>query len=134
MTSLSHQPPVANEQGRRLQLARFGYTADHDAQDAAPCDAEWAILKGDFLTLKRSRVPDLGDLPDPARRQAEAYVAHRRQLDRLMEACDAVHLAIRDRGADADLVEHYAEVRDAYEDAVEAFGERRIELDKILGG
>lgn len=116
-----------------MQLARFGYTADHERQGAVSLDAEWAILKGDFTTLKRRQVPDLHDLPDPARQLAESYIAHRRQLDRLMEACDAAHLVIRDRGADAALVERYAVARDAYEDAVEAFGERRIALETALG-
>lgn len=116
-----------------MQLARFGYTADHERQGAVSLDAEWAILKGDFTTVKRPRVPDLHDLPDPARQLAESYIAQRQQLDRLMEACDAAHLVIRDRGADAALVERYADARDAYEDAVEAFGERRIELETALG-
>lgn len=123
----------ANEQGRRFQLARFGYTADHERRGSVSIDAEWAILKGDFATLKRPRVPDLHDLPDSARQLAEDYIAHRQQLDRLMEACDAAHLVIRDRGADAALVERYADARDAYEDAVETFGERRIELETALG-
>lgn len=128
------QPPLANEQGRRFQLGRFGYSADRNALEAPSPDAEWLILKADFLTSERRHVPDLSDFPADIRLIAEEHIANRRQLDLLMEACDAAHLTIRDRGADADLVERYAEARDAYEDAVEMFGEGRVRLEKALGG
>lgn len=135
MSDFSSQPSaLANEQGRRVQLARFGYVAGQGDLDERALDAEWHILKADFATLAQPHVPGLADLPPDVRQMVEEHVASRRQLDRLMEACDAAHLAIRDRGADADLVESYAEARDAYEDAVEAFGERRVLLAKALEG
>lgn len=135
MTGSSLQQSVlANEQGRRVQLARFGYVAGQGVPDDGAVDAEWRILKADFTTLAQPDIPDLADLSADVRQMVEEHIMSRRQLDRLMEACDAVHLSIRDRGADAELVEIYAEARDAYEDAVEAFGERRVQLAKALEG
>lgn len=135
MNAQHSQPtPLANEQGRRAQLARFGYRIEQAALDTSELDAEWQILKGDFTTLKRREVADLCHLPPEVQHLAKEQIVARRELDRLMEACDAAHLAIRDRGADADLVERYAVARDAYEDAVEAFGERRERLEQALGG
>ncbi|HEV7312801.1 hypothetical protein [Sphingopyxis sp.] len=123
---------LANEQGRRVELARFGYTAGDDVTGGPPSDVEWAILKRDFATLDRQHVPDLADIDGEARERVNDYVLSRRALDRLMDACDAVHREIQISGADPVLVENYAEARDAYEDAVEAFGELRAHIDGIL--
>lgn len=48
-------------------------------------------------------------------------VRKRRELDRMMEACDQAHASIAEGGAGPDLVETYTRLRDHFEEAVEEF-------------
>lgn len=121
---------LANEIGRRSELARFGYRSDkkNDAIDAA----EWMILRADFQTIERPVVPAWSALPENLLSMARVYIGQRRKLDQLMDQCDAAHAKIISHGANAALVEAYATERDKYEDAVEAFGEMRSRLEIAL--
>jgi len=123
---------AANEEGRRQHLVRFGYDPGGEQLTEARADREWSILKADFATAARQRVPDLAALEPATRAMAGDYIHHRRRLDLLLDACDAAHSAIRASGAGTDLVEQYADARDAFEDAVEEFGALRIRIEGAL--
>lgn len=116
---------LSNEHGRRAELQRFGYHAQ--GTDHATI---WRQLRGDF-PLAEARV-ELAELSGDVRVIAERYCAHRAIMDRLMDRCDEIHLDILRRGPDRDLVETYAGARDDYEDAVEVFGELRVQLQAAL--
>ncbi|WP_371435586.1 hypothetical protein [Polaromonas sp.] len=110
---------LSNEAGRRQALKRFGYAEAPPADDAIDLEHEWRLLAPGID-------PALADVPlnrlEPAK-QALAIdrVRQRRELDRMMEACDQAHASIAEGGAGPDLVEAYTRLRDRFEDAVEAF-------------
>lgn len=106
-----------NETGRRWQLERFGYNSKADLRQI------WRQLRSDF-TPPHGRV-ELLDLMGDSLVEAGRYCSHRATLDGLMDLCDEIHLEILRRGPEPVLVETYAVARDAYEDAVERFGELR---------
>lgn len=128
----STDPASSNEMGRRMQLKRFGYPTEPGPKSLPNLDKEWEVLKADFATLQRCSVPDLDALEPNVRPLVLNYIAQRRALDMLLDACDASHLTILRDGAGAQRVEHYAVVRDQYEDAVESFGELRSRIEKVL--
>ena len=115
-----------------MQLKRFGYRTELASKSLPHLENEWEVLKADFSTLQRRNVPDLDALEPKVRSLVLNYIAHRRALDMLLDSCDASHLTILRDGAGAQRVEHYAVVRDQYEDAVEAFGELRSRIEKAL--
>ena len=118
-------PSPSNEQGRRRELNRFGYRAG----DGDPA-AVWRRLRADF-PMPWAQM-ELSDLAGPARTAAERYCAQRGDLDDLLDRCDEVHLEIFREGPERERVETYALARDAYEDAVEHFGELRVALQAAL--
>ncbi len=116
---------LSNEQGRRRDLSRFGYrTGDPDTS------AVWRRLRVD-LPVGGAQV-ELSILTGAAREAAERYCAHRATLDDLLDQCDQIHLEIFAKGPERERVERYAVARDAYEDAVEVFGELRVALQEAL--
>jgi hypothetical protein len=123
--------PVANEQGRRGVLRRFGYGASDLQASEGELRSQWDLLRADFNTASKA-VPALDQLPPEARARAEAYLRQRHRLDGLMDGCDAAHLRILREGPQPDLVEAYAAARDSYEDAVEEFGELRRQVQEAL--
>lgn len=116
---------LSNEQGRRADLKRFGYRSE-----VADPSAIWRQLRCDFPPP--SNALELTELPVSARELAGRYCAWRATMDELLDRCDAIHLEILRGGPDRDVVETYVVARDAYEDAVEAFGEMRVELQAAL--
>jgi hypothetical protein len=123
--------PIANEEGRRGLLQRFGY-ADPDGEGADPeLRSQWDLLRADFNSGLKA-VPAFDQLPPEARARAEAYLRQRHRLDRLMDGCDAAHLLILREGPHPELVEAYAVARDTYEDAVEEFGLLRRQVEEAL--
>ncbi|MGH6696962.1 hypothetical protein [Sphingopyxis sp.] len=121
---------AANELGRRENLRRFGYRLSTEAQRDSGAGL-WDLLHSDFH-FPSGRAPELDALSGPVRTAAEHYAAHLSELDDLMDACDAIHARILADGPEADLVEVYVEARDAYEDAVERFGELRRAVQERL--
>lgn len=115
---------IANEQGRREQLKRFGYAPANGQDRTLDPESQWTLLRSDFKVPGRP-VPTFAELDPKTRFRAEAYIEHRARLDRLMDACDATHLRILREGPQPDLVEAYVVARDTYEDAVEDFGALR---------
>ncbi|MCR5879631.1 hypothetical protein [Phenylobacterium sp. J367] len=124
--------PLANEEGRRGVLRKFGYQPTHKPAPAPLPSAAWELLRCDFSAAGGDTAPALDELPPTVREQALAYVEQRARLDRLMDACDAAHLRILEAGPLPALVEAYAADRDAYEDAVEAFGALRVRTQDAL--
>ena len=124
--------PRANEDGRRAYLARFGYKQHSATARPTAYEVEWDILKADFKSLHGHAVLEFEALPVNLKALATAYVDKRRKLDVLMDICDHKHLAILSSGADAGLVEDYSLARDNYEDAVEAFGAFRVEIEQAI--
>lgn len=116
---------VINEQGRRRDLSRFGYRTDDPDLSAV-----WRRLRVDFPV--RWAEVELSSLAEPLRQAAERYCVHRATLDDLLDQCDRIHMEIFDKGPERERVERYAAARDAYEDAVEVFGELRVTLQKAL--
>ncbi len=123
--------PVANEEGRREILRRFGYQSNDEPAPAAAPEAAWDLLRADFAS-RGEAPPPLDQLPADVREPALAYVEQRARLDRLMDACDATHLRILQEGPEPALVEAYASDRDTYEDAVEDFGALRVRVQAAL--
>ena len=121
-------PPPPNDANPVLaealaQLEKFGY-GDRTG-DAA---RDWARLKSDFATPP----PDLDRLSPPARAAAERYIAGKRRADALLGACEAAHAEMLAHGLDRRRTESYAQVRDAYEDSVEAFAAAGAEVARCL--
>lgn len=111
------------DDGRRV-LARFGYHPAAIIEDRA---AMWSRLMGDF-----PRAPAWDALDEPARAAAHDYMRLRRESDRLLEACEALHREMLKDGITTARVERYAEAREAYEEHVEAFGAARERLAALL--
>lgn len=63
---------------------------------------------------------------------AREYMSLRLIADRNLEICERWHVQLFAGGIQTDAVERYAEARDAYEEAVEAFGHAREVLDALL--
>ncbi|MCI3133355.1 hypothetical protein [Phenylobacterium aquaticum] len=124
--------PLANEEGRRGVLRKFGYQPANRPAPAPVPSAAWDLLRTDFTVGGDDTAPALDQLPPDLREQALGYVEQRARLDRLMDACDAAHLCILKEGPQPALVEAYAEDRDAYEDAVEEFGVLRVRMQDAL--
>jgi len=117
-----------NEEGRRRDLRRFGYRKlDGNTDDIS---AVWKILRCDFLNPWDQS--EFSDLPEAARAAVKAYCGQRSKLDALLDRCDEIHLEFVKKGHDASRVEAYALARDAFEDAVELFGELRIAAQYAL--
>lgn len=123
---------AANEHGRQENLKRFGYgLIDGESRSDANLGALWHVLRSDFQ-LASGDVPEFDDLQGAQRAKAHDYASHCADLHRMMDICDALHLRILREGAGAELVELYTTARDEYEDAVERFGELRIETQAEL--
>jgi hypothetical protein len=118
---------VSNERGRRAELKRFGYRAGVDDSDYLTI---WRQLRGDFPA--RWAGVEFPALTGEARAVVQRYCAHRASLDALMDRCDEIHLEIFHYGPGRDRVETYADARDAYEDAVDEFGELRAAVQAAL--
>lgn len=115
------------------QLRRFGYVPGFGGGDAAPDWAGmWAVLKGDFATLRRVHVPDYEEMTPWPREGARIYMRRRLLADRLFEECQGLYRQLHAEGIDTELVEAYTLARDAYEDAVLDFGKAREMLESVL--
>jgi len=124
--------PTWNEQGRRQQLARFGYRTDAQTQAPLAFDAEWSRLQADFPCAPGRHVPAYAALGAVAAQLARQYMRDRIQLDSLLNQCDAIHADIVALGPRPAVIERYASARDAFEDAVERFGALRGQLQLAL--
>lgn len=127
--------PLVEE--RHGTQARFGYEAAPAAAilgepDDAAWTAMWDRLKPDFATATRPEVPAFAILSADVQARARDYMSCRLRADRLLQACKAAHTRLAHDGIATAAVEHYAEVRDAYEDGVMAFGAARARLEAIL--
>lgn len=118
---------TTDEAARRQNLARFGYKQPGFGRAAIDLDLAWPVLRRDFVAA-----PELVQLAPAARELLQRYADQRAEIDGLLETCDAAHAEILQHGARPDLVEVYAEARDAYEDAVEAFGALRAAVATAL--
>ncbi|MBM3597309.1 MAG: hypothetical protein FJX35_03790 [Alphaproteobacteria bacterium] len=120
---------------RHAVLARYGAepaTLPAGEADEARWTELWRLLKPDFATADRTQVPDFASLAPAAREAARAYIGCRIEADRLLARCKEAHSRLARDGIATDAVEHYATVRDAYEDGVMAFGAARERLDTLL--
>ncbi len=107
--------------GREV-LGRYGL-------ETAEADRAWRQLAGDFPFA----VPDWPALGSAQRQAAERYLGLRAEAARRLGECEGLHRRLHGDGIDTDLVERYAEAREAYEACVEAFGAAREELQAALG-
>jgi len=118
----------------RAVLARYGYRR----LDALPGEgsfdwaALWDQLRGDFATHDHPAVPPLDALPGEAAAAARAYMVCGLDADLKLDRCEALHVRLFAEGIGTGLVEEYALARDAYEDAVEAFGAAAARLAPLL--
>ncbi|PWC45897.1 hypothetical protein [Azospirillum sp. TSO22-1] len=118
----------------RAVLARYGYRHMEAMPDAGAVDwaALWDQLRGDFATHDHPTVPLLGALSGEAAAAARAYMVCGLDADLKLDRCEALHVRLFGEGIATDLVENYAVARDAYEDAVEAFGAAGARLTRLL--
>lgn len=116
--------------GEVAGLRRFGYSPLGDA--APDWAAMWELLKGDFATLRRARVPGYAELGPWPREGARIYMRRRLLADRLFEECQARYLQLHAEGIETERVEAYALAREAYEDAVLDFGKARAALEQVF--
>lgn len=121
---------TANEIGRRNALERFGYGQVDAEASGEGLEREWAMLLPDFLP--QAPALPLSAMSPPLRQLAEEHVRQRRAVDQLMHVCDQAHARIAAAGAQPQLVEAYAVVRDQFEEAVEQFAAHRDVLAKAL--
>lgn len=116
--------------GEVAELSRFGYTPFGTA------DPDWAgmweLLKGDFATLRRPRVPDYAQLSPWPQEGARIYLRRRLLADRLFEECQVLYRRVHAEGINTERVEAYTLGRDAYEDAVLDFGRAREVLEDVF--
>jgi len=129
MASASIRNPVLETNLDRL--SRYGYRRGAAGPETASA-TEWARLKGDFADAGQAVVADFDALPADANAAAQRYLDLRREADRLLSACEAAHKTILEQGLNVDRVEHYALVRDAYEEKVEEFGAARLAVSRLL--
>lgn len=122
---------TANEIGRRNALKRFGYGQVEAKASGEALEREWALLLPDFSLPQAPTLP-LSAMSPPLRQLAEEHVRQRRAVDQLMHVCDQAHARIAASGAQPQLVEAYAVVRDQFEEAVEHFAAHRDVLAKAL--
>lgn len=116
--------------GEIAELRRFGYRPFGDAE---PDWADmWNLLKGDFATLRRPRVPDYDGLSPWPREAARIYMRRRLLADRLFEECQVLYRKLHAEGIDTERVEAYSLGRDAYEEAVLDFGKARETLEEVF--
>ena len=116
--------------GGIAELERFGYTPFGDA--APDWAGMWQLLRGDFATLQRSRVPTYAEMSPWPQEGARIYMRRRLLADRLFEQCHASYHRLHAEGIKTELVEAYSLARDAYEEAVLDFGKARATLAGIL--
>lgn len=116
--------------GEIAELKRFGYMPFGDA------DPDWAgmwrLLRGDFATLRRARVPSYAEMSPWPREAARIYMRRRLLADRLFEECQALYGRLHGEGINTERVEAYTLARDAYEDAVLDFGKARATLEEVF--
>ena len=126
--------PLVEE--RHGVLARYGYRAPSNSSDPASFDPDWSAmwlkLCGDFTSPARSVVAPYEHMTAAQQDAARQYMRRRLDADARLDQCKRAHAELHRSGIDAALVEQYAVVRDAYEDAVEQFGRAREELDALL--
>ena len=116
--------------GEIAELKRFGYIPFGDA--APDWAGMWELLKGDFATLRRPRVPDFSALSPWPREGARIYMRRRLLADRLFEDCQALYRSVHAEGITTERVEAYTLARDAYEEAVLDFGKARAMLEDVF--
>jgi hypothetical protein len=118
----------------RAVLARYGYRHLEAMPDAGSFDwaALWDQLRGDFATQHHPVVPPLDALSGEAAEAARAYMVCGLDADLKLDRCEALHVRLFGEGIATGLVEEYAAARDAYEDAVEAFGAAGARLSRLL--
>lgn len=118
----------------RAVLARYGYRHLEAMPDGDTFEwaALWDQLRGDFATHEHPAVPALGALSGAAADAARAYMACGLDADRKLDRCEELHARLFREGIATGLVEDYAAARDAYEDAVEAFGAAGARLTRLL--
>ncbi len=116
--------------GEVALLERFGYVPFGDADP--DWSSMWDLLKGDYATLNRSRVPDYDEMTPWPQEGARIYMRRRLVADRLFEECQMLYQRLHTEGIGTELVEAYTLARDAYEDAVADFGAARATLEDVF--
>ena len=116
--------------GEIAELKRFGYTPFGDA--ALDWAGMWQLLRGDFATPRRARVPTYAEMSPWPREGARIYMRRRLLADRLFEECQAGYRRLHAEGINREQVEAYALAREAYEDAVLDFGRAREMLEDVF--
>lgn len=117
-------------EGEIAELKRFGYAPFGDA--APDWDGMWQLLKGDFATLRRARVPGYADMSPWPQEGARIYMRRRLLADRLFEECQVLYRSLHEDGINTERVEAYSLARDAYEEAVLDFGRAREMLEDVF--
>jgi hypothetical protein len=116
--------------GEIAELKRFGYTPFGDA--APDWAGMWHVLRGDFATLRRARVPDYAEMSPWPQEGARIYMRRRLLADRLFEECQVLYRSLHEEGINTERVEAYTLARDAYEEAVLDFGRAREMLEEVF--
>lgn len=116
--------------GEIAELRRFGYTPFGDT--APGWVGMWELLKGDFATPRRARVPGYAQLSPWPQEGARIYMRRRLLADRLFEECQVLYHRVHAEGIGTELVEAYTLARDAYEEAVLDFGKARAMLEDVF--
>jgi len=131
MSTVPELPNRLFSDGRSI-LARFGYKHLEDGEVRDDWAEMWECLRADFTDARRPHVPAYDALPAAAQAAARAYMAARLVADRNLEACETLHVQLFSGGISTGLVERYSAAREAYEESVEAFGDAREHLDRLL--
>lgn len=116
--------------GEIAELKRFGYEPFGGTEP--DWNGMWQLLKDDFATLRRPRVPDYAALSPWPRQAARIYMRRRLLADRLFEECQILYRGLHREGINTERVEAYSLGRDAYEEAVLDFGKAREMLEDVF--
>lgn len=118
----------------RAVLARYGYRRLEAMPDDGAVDwaALWDQMRGDFATHDHPALLPFDALSGDAAVAAHAYMVCALDADLRLDRCEALHLRLFGEGIATGLVEDYALARDAYEEAVEAFGAAGARLARLL--
>jgi hypothetical protein len=131
MSATTELPNPLFSNGRSV-LARFGYRHLAVGELREDWAEMWELLRPDFAEKGNRPVPAYAALSQAQAAAAREYMSLRLIADRNLETCERLHVALFSGGVKTDAVERYAKARDAYEEAVEHFGDAREALDALL--
>ncbi len=114
------------------ELKRFGYRSGRTAGETIEPAREWDALQSDFRTPSRRSLPPLLALEPEVVGLIKLYIVQRNTADLMMDDCNRIHQKIAESGADPQIVEAYAQARDAFEEAVDRLGKAGDSVSRAL--